>query len=115
MTISPLMVYLIFLADRVIDFFGFIAAGSVVAFVAAGMAGLFFDFETEAFKKRCVRIVKVSAITLVCAAAIATLIPRTSTMVAMLVIPPIANNEQVQQLPAEVLTWIRDQLKTKEM
>lgn len=115
MTIGPFMVYLIFLADRAIDFFSAMAGISFVALVFACLGLVLLEYESEAFKRRCARIAKISAITFACAATIVTLIPKTSTMVSMLVIPPIVNNEQVQQLPAEVLTWIRDQLKTKDM
>ena len=36
--------------------------------------------------------------------------PSSKTLVAMYVIPPIVNNEQVQQLPSDVLTFLHNYL-----
>ena len=116
MTISPFMVYLVFQADRIIEFAFGLAAISVFLCVLALVSSVFFDSEDKGKGREIAfRVVKYSAISFLCFSAVATAIPKTSTMVAMMVIPPVVNNEQVQQLPAEVLTWIRDQLKTKEM
>ena len=37
--------------------------------------------------------------------------PSSKTVAAMIVIPPIVNNEQVQELPNNVLEFINDYLK----
>ena len=41
------------------------------------------------------------------------LIPNSKTLIAMATIPPVINNEQVQELPENVLGFINDYLKDK--
>ena len=41
------------------------------------------------------------------------LIPSSKTLIAMATIPPVINNEQVQELPENVLGFINDYLKDK--
>jgi hypothetical protein len=38
-------------------------------------------------------------------------IPNTKTVAAMVIIPPIVNNEQVQQIPDDILTFVRSVIK----
>lgn len=44
---------------------------------------------------------------------ISQLIPNSKTFIAMVAIPPVIHNEQVQQLPENVLGFINDYLKEK--
>lgn len=44
---------------------------------------------------------------------LAGLIPSSKTLIAMATIPPVINNEQVQELPENVLGFINDYLKDK--
>ena len=112
MTISPFMVYLIFLADKVVCF---AVIGAFLSFGVGGISLLTAIGAMDEHKRAVSGVVKRLIVAFVAFALTAILVPDTKTMVAMTVIPPVVNNEQVQQLPAEVLTWIRDQLKTKEM
>ena len=38
-------------------------------------------------------------------------IPNTKTVAAMVLVPPIVNNEQVQQIPDDILTFVRSVIK----
>lgn len=40
-------------------------------------------------------------------------VPNSKTLIAMVTIPPVINNEQVQQLPENILGFINDYIKEK--
>lgn len=43
------------------------------------------------------------------------LIPSSKTVAAMLVLPPVLNNEQVQKIPSELLELLRDKIKDETL
>ena len=101
--ISPWLIYFIGIADKVGEVFAFISIAlfSFSAFLFIGVIEEQLDINT--FKKY-VLIASICGL-------IAIFTPSSKTVAAMVVIPPIVNNEQVQQLPNNVLEFINDYLK----
>lgn len=111
MTISPLMIYLIELCHSLCTLLNI-----ALAFFLASLGFTFWlmighwdpeDFKkslTSGFMKRILIAIAVSALGCL-------FVPSKTTLIQMLVIPPIVNNEQIQELPANVLNFINDYLK----
>lgn len=59
------------------------------------------------------KAISISIIGAIIAGIISLFIPSTKTALAMAVIPPVINNEQVQKLPENVLGFINDYLEEK--
>ena len=101
--ISPWLIYFIGIADKV---------GGVFAFTATALC--FFCvilFVGVAEGQVNINTLKKPFIIAVICGLIAIFTPSSKTVAAMVVIPPIVNNEQVQQLPNNVLEFINDYLK----
>lgn len=56
-------------------------------------------------------IFKILAIVVPITIMLNTFMPNTKTVAAMILIPPIVNNEQVQQIPDDILTFVRSVIK----
>ena len=99
MEISPWLIYFIDVINSLcvfanIAFFGsFVATGSILAM--GGHRGE----------------LKVSLIVFVVSGLVCLFVPSKSVMVQMLVIPPIVNNESMQELPQNLLDFVNDYLK----
>lgn len=113
------LIYLIGTVDGFIETFNFIGAiGSI------GCLALFFMFriqdtdsyvkgeEKEMFRRASSKSFKGFMFFLVLFI-FTQLIPNSKTLIAMAAIPPVINNEQVQELPENVLGFINDYLKDK--
>ena len=106
MEISPLIIYVIGLVDKlrfvflVLTIFG--AIGSFMFF-------FFFisddecDSDKKMFKSWCKRVLAVTIFTLVCSVAI----PSSKTLIAMYVIPPIAKSEVVNEIPDVLMDFVK--------
>lgn len=110
MTITPFGIYLISLADN-LSIFAFVISTisciTVLTCIAAGVSA------PECYKNSCRKIRKLAVIGFFISLPISIFIPSTKTLIAMYTIPPIVNNQQVQQLPANLLKFANDYL-TKE-
>ena len=113
------LIYLIGTVDGFIETFNFIGAiGSI------GCLALFFMFraqdtdpytsekEKETFRRTTSKCFK-GFIMFLALFTFTQLIPNSKTLIAMATIPPVINNEQVQELPENVLGFINDYLKDK--
>lgn len=114
-----LIIYLIGIVDNLKEFFNFFGIIGLVACI-----GAFFVFkvqassdynserEEEEFNKGASISLKGIIICFIFIS-LSMFIPNSKTMIAMVTIPPVINNEQVQELPENVLGFINDYLKDK--
>jgi hypothetical protein len=101
--ISPWLIYFIGIADRVGGVFAFISIASIMA-LAVGI-GILSDSNNS------LKALKIPFIIAIICGLIAIFTPSSKTVAAMVVIPPIVNNEQLQELPNNVLEFINEYLK----
>lgn len=116
MNISVFTTYLIFQADMVIA--AATAAAIFLGIFISIFAAIWLSSNIELVDSRetdrACRIAKGTIALFIVSSCIATFVPSTKTLIAMTVLPKISQIEMVQELPAEVLTWIRDQIKTND-
>lgn len=116
MNISVFITYLIFQADMVIA--AATAAATFLGIFISIFAAIWLSNNIEPVdgreKDRACRIAKGTITFFIVSVCIAVFVPSTKTLIAMTVLPKISQIETVQELPADVLTWIRDQIKTKD-
>ena len=96
--ISPWLIYFIGIADKVGGFFMTLTIASAISIWVSGMSGNY-------------NLAKKFSFYAVIFAFLASVTPSSKTVAAMIVIPPIVNNKQVQELPNNVLEFINDYLK----
>lgn len=101
--ISPWLIYFIGIADRISGVFTCISIALCICCVI-----LFIGVVEEQMD---INILKKSFIAAVLCGLIAIFTPSSKTVAAMVVIPPVLNNEQVQELPNNVLEFINEYLK----
>lgn len=104
MEVTPFTVYLIGQLDEIIWIFKRIAflsfAGSAVSFYAY----ILFDSDSERAMRKSIFRVFVVAVSVCLVSGVASVItPSSRTAAAMLVLPPIINDQDVQQLPKSVV------------
>lgn len=113
-----LIIYLIGIVDGLKDFLRFFGIISAVAFLGAYCVFKVSAAESYNAERRatydkgasgCIKGAIVGIVMLF----MSMLIPNSKTLVAMVTIPPVINNEQVQQLPENILGFINDYVKEK--
>ena len=114
MEITPLTVYLFYLLDNIktasFPLLGVCAVLSVGS--AFGWLMTHADNWTAPTTVKMLTLVfKTASITGLCVLLVSIVIPSGKAMVAMYVVPKVVNNESVQQLPGEILDFIRSYLK----
>ena len=107
MEVTPLTIYLFTLVDkiRLLSLFVWIG-GAIVGipvFIASFDLGISNDVRIK-WTKRVLTVIFTCVI-------LSVLVPSTKTLAAMYVIPPIVNNQSVQELPAEILSFVKEYLK----
>lgn len=114
-----LIIYLIGIVDNLKEFFCFFGTIGLVACLGAfcifnvqSSSDYNSKREEEQFNKGASISLK-GAIICFSFVFLSLLIPNSKTLVAMVTIPPVINNEQVQELPENVLGFINDYLKEK--
>ena len=117
MEISPWLIYWLMQLDSICKFVDVVAfLGSLLLLILTVIrtasksapkndtgAHAFYDATTNLYKFSCV-IIPIFVLLNV-------FIPNTKTVAAMILIPPIVNNEQVQQIPDDILTFVRSVIK----
>lgn len=99
MEVSPWLIYFIDVLHSLCAFANVVFIGSIVAIAFLG----FTDEHRKALK--------ISFITFVVSGLLCLFVPSKSVMVQMLVIPPIVNNESMQEFPQNLLDFVNDYLK----
>lgn len=105
--ISGFEVYLIFMADKIS------AAATWAATVSAVVAACsFLIYGSEKFGEVPVirRLARFAAIVFCICGPLAMFVPKTDTAVKMVIVPAIANNKHVQQIPQRILSFIDSSL-----
>ena len=107
MTLSPFMVYLAMQADKIsiitLILSAILAIISLISIVISYDTHSYFS---EIAKEHRIRAKKFFAASIICAIIFTTL-PSTRTVVAMVILPPVANNEHVQALPEDIIKFVR--------
>ncbi len=106
MEISPLIIYVIGLVDKlqsvfiVLTIFG--AIGSFMFFLAS-ISDDEYESDKKMFKSWFKRVLAVTIFSLVCLVAI----PSSKTLIAMYVIPPIAKSQIVNEIPDVLMDFVK--------
>lgn len=108
------LIYLIGTVDGLKEFFNFV--GTMGALFCIGAFCIFrvnFTNNREDTAKESARKSFKSFVFFLALFIFTQLIPNSKTLVAMITIPPVINNEQVKELPENVLGFINDYIKEK--
>lgn len=117
MEISPWLIYWLMQLDNICKFVDSIAIiGSVlliglIAIRTACKTAPEYDDGAKAFYDATTSLCKLSSVIIPIFILLNVFIPNTKTVAAMILIPPIVNNEQVQQIPDDILTFVRSVIK----
>lgn len=116
MEISPWLIYWLMQLDSICKFVDIVAFfGALILFLTTAVR---IGWKTEdcygAYKKLyeiTTPYYKIISVIVPIFILVNIFIPNTKTVAAMLVVPPIVKNEQMQQLPEELLTFVRSIIK----
>jgi hypothetical protein len=117
MEISPWLVYWLMQLDSICLFTEVTAVlGSMLLFAltvlrAVSKVNAEYNRDDEAFYNVTTPLFKFSSIIIPVFILLSIFIPNTKTLAAMIIVPPIINNEQVQQIPDDILTFVRSIIK----
>ena len=105
--LSPFMVYLAMQADKISIVTLILSA--ILAIIS--LISIIISYDTHSYfseiaKEHRIRAKKFCAASILCAI-IFTALPSTRTVVAMVILPPVANNEHVQALPEDIIKFVR--------
>ena len=122
--LTPTTIYAISTIDELKDFLGFITVfGIIFALVILLLRGLmscdeFGDSQVDAFIRWYKSVFPKTVSIVLCAFLLNVFLPNQKTIAAMIVVPAIANNENIQHISKYTLQWaeeyIKDQLQTKK-
>lgn len=112
MEISPWLIYWLMQLDSICNFVNFISViGTIIImtlfiFRTVWKTRIHYDDDYEVAYNATTLFSKLLCIIVPLFILINVFIPNTKTVASMIIIPPIVNNEQVQQLPNDVLVFI---------
>ena len=106
-TLSPFTVYLAMQADKIgIVTLILSAILALISFISVVVAYDVHSYFSEIAKEHRLRAKKFFAASILCAIIFAGM-PSTSTIAAMVILPPVANNEHIQALPEDIVKFVR--------
>ena len=125
MELSMFWIYLIGISDQVSRSFGFLSFFFFLSTIGAIVScALIYTLDYSPYaesrkelekKATCLkwskRAVIISAITWIIVGLISTLMPSSKTIVAMITVPAIVNNEEVQKLPSNIVQFVNTYLE----
>lgn len=117
MEISPWLIYWLMKLDSICTFTQVTAVlGSMILFAltvlrTVSKANAKYYYNDEAFYNVTTPLFKFSSIIIPILVLLSIFTPNTKTLAAMIIVPPIVNNEQVQQIPDDILTFVRSVIK----
>ena len=106
MEISPLVIYVIGLVDKLQFVFLVLAIFGTIGSFMLFFSSIYDDVresDKKMFKSWCKRVLAVTIFSLVCSVAI----PSSKTLIAMYVIPPIAKSEVVNEIPDVLMDFVK--------
>lgn len=107
MEVTPLTIYLFTLVDKIRLLLLFVWIGGSIVGIPVFIASFDLSISNDVRNKWTKRVLTVIITSII----LSVFIPSTKTLAAMYVIPPIVNNESVQELPAEILSFVKEYLK----
>ena len=117
MEISPWLMYWLMQLDKICTFIDAIAtlgslslAGLIIIRTVAKVHAR-WSREDEELLKSTASFCRFSSIIVPIFVLLNVFVPNTKTVAAMILVPPITNNEQVQQIPEDILTFVRSVIK----
>lgn len=122
MTISAFDIYLVSLADKIVDPAGCIACIAFVVLLFVASISLACCDDQEEIKKAKIALKLLCVIVVVCGS-FAVFIPSSKTIAAMYVLPAIVNNEHIQNATGNTLEflekltkdWLKDTIKEQDV
>lgn len=113
---TPITIYLLMQADTLKETISFLFGISVIILFGTLIVSVVFADASLEEQRTIAKFRKWFAIVFFSLITLDTVIPSSKTIAAMYAVPAVVNNEQVQQLPEEILMFVRDFLKehTKE-
>lgn len=102
MQITPWLIYWIDVIHSICVLGNLMLGASIVLFISVGITGT--REEKYAVGKLIVWLVSIGAL-------ICIFVPSKTVMMQMLILPPVVNNEQVQELPSNVLEYVNNWLE----
>ena len=117
MEISPCLIYWLMQLDTICSFVDTIAIPGSMVLVVLIAVRVFckinaeYDRDAKAFYDITTPVCRFGAVIVSIFVLLSVFIPNTKTVAAMILIPPIVNNEQVQQIPDDILTFVRSVIK----
>ena len=105
--LTPFMVYLAMQADKIgIVTLILSAILAIISFICIVIAYDRHSYFSETAKEHRLRAKKYFVASILCAIIFMAL-PSTRTVVAMVILPPVANNEHIQALPEDIVKFVR--------
>lgn len=117
MEISPWLIYWLMQLDSIckfvdaIAFLGFFLLVILTVIRIASKSAPSYDNSAHAFYDATTNLHRFSCVIIPIFISLNVFMPNTKTVAAMVLIPPIVNNEQVQQIPDDILTFVRSVIK----
>ena len=117
MEISPWLIYWLMQLDSIckfvdaITFLGFFLLVILTVIRIASKSVPSYDASAHAFYDATTNLHRFSCVIIPIFILLNVFMPNTKTVAAMILIPPIVNNEQVQQIPDDILTFVRSVIK----
>lgn len=105
MQVTPWLIYWIDVIHSICALGNVLVFGSVLLI---GLSGLIYDGKPTAEWKKAVTFLLWP---LCIGAAICIFVPSKTVMMQMLILPPVVNNEQAQQLPSNVMEYVNNWLE----
>ena len=116
MEITPLTVYLLYLLENLHSASKIIIVLSIAIILVSGtwLATVDESWVNPKTIPKVTRTLKIFIIVFICSFIAKSVIPNGKILVAMYIIPKVVNNEAVQQLPGELLEFVRSYLKENQ-
>lgn len=117
MELSPWLIYWLMQLDSIckfvdaVAFLGTVGLGVLIALRIGCKNAPTHDEGAKAFYNATTKLYKFSSVIVPIFILLNVFIPNTKTVAAMVLVPPIVNNEQVQQIPDDILAFVRSVLK----
>ena len=108
---TPMAIYLLMQVDNFKETISFLFGITVVILFGMLIASIVFIDASSEEQKALAKFRKWFIAVFASLIILDTVIPDSKTIAAMYAVPAVVNNEQVQQLPEEILTFVRDFLK----
>ena len=114
MELSAIVIYLVGFADKILETLNFFIFFAMLSLLWGFFKAYPFPGEkiTEEERSKGKKIAKYALIVIVASELMQMFIPSSKTIIAMVAIPPVINNEVVQKLPKNLIEFLNDYLES---